>query len=159
MAWLELGSETLTSDTINGITIDHSAVKFNQAIIYSTQDRNTKPPTITVSGDSTSIAYRKSDNGGAEGTDVNVDEFRLADGTGNNAGFSINHVFNISGEEKLGISSYVNANAVGAGNPPARSVRVWKDDTSAQFTTMRFRMTDGASLTYAGTNFTLLGTD
>tara|TARA_R110000851_G_scaffold234964_1_gene387508 strand:- start:22 stop:606 length:585 start_codon:yes stop_codon:yes gene_type:complete len=162
MAWYKAGSETLATSTVNGITITPTVVsKSNQYLIDSMVDSNTKPPTLKFSGTSTSIAYRKSDNGNNGGADTystGEPDVRLADGTGNMQGFNVGYVCNISGEEKLGINFYVNAGAVG-NTATNRSERVFKDATTAQFTSALFRMTGGASNVVADSNFTVLGSD
>ena len=161
MAWGKAGSETLATSTVNGITITpSSASMFNQYMIHSMVDSNTKPPTLKLSGTSTSIAYRKSDNGVTDPTpSTGEPDVRLGDGTSDMQGFNVGYVCNISGEEKLGINFYVNAVGIGAGSAPARSERVFKDATTAQFTSLRFRMHTGATNTIADSNFTVLGSD
>jgi len=161
MAWGKAGSETLATSTVNGITITpSSASMFNQYMIHSMVDSNTKPPTLKLSGTSTSIAYRKSDNGATDPTpSTGEPDVRLGDGTSDMQGFNVGYVCNISGEEKLGINFYVNAVGIGAGSAPARSERVFKDATTAQFTSLRFRMHTGATNTIADSNFTVLGSD
>ena len=161
MAWAKAGSETLATSTVNGITITPSSASiFNQYMIHSMVDANQKPPTLKLSGTSTSVAYRKSDNGVADPTpSTGEPDVRLGDGTSDMQGFNVGYVCNIAGEEKLGINHYANAMSTDAGTAPARSERVFKDATTAQFTSLRFRMHTGASNVVAGSNFTVLGSD
>ena len=161
MAWAKAGSETLATSTVNGITITPSSPSiFNQYMIHSMVDANQKPPTLKLSGTSTSVAYRKSDNGAADPTpSTGEPDVRLGDGTSDMQGFNVGYVCNIAGQEKIGINHYVNAGAVGSGTPIASSERVFKDATTAQFTSLRFRMHTGASNVVAGSNFTVLGSD
>ena len=161
MAWNKAGSETLATSTVNGITITPSSASiFNQYMIHSMVDANQKPPTLKLSGTSTSVAYRKSDNGAADPTpSTGEPDVRLGDGTSDMQGFNVGYVCNIAGQEKLGINHYANAMSTDAGTAPARSERVFKDATTAQFTSLRFRMHTGASNVVAGSNFTVLGSD
>jgi len=161
MVWGKLGSITLATNTTNGITITPSSPsKLNQYMIHSMVDANQKPPTLKLSGTSTSVAYRKSDNGAADPTpSTGEPDVRLGDGTSDMQGFSVGYVCNIDGQEKLGIHHYVNAVTTNSGTAPARSERVFKDSTTAQFTSLRFRMHTGASNVVAGSNFTVLGSD
>ena len=162
MAWGKAGSETLATSTTSGITITPSSASiFNQYFINSMVDSNTKPPTLKLSGTSTSMAYSKSDNGNSGGADTNSTEepdFRLADGTSDMQGFNVGYVSNIYGEPKLGINFYVNAMAIGS-TAISRSKRACKDSTTAQFTSALFRMNLGASNVVADSNFTVLGSD
>ena len=160
MAWGKAGSETLATSTTSGITITPSSASiFNQYFINSMVDSNTKPPTLKLSGTSTSIAYRKSDNGATDPTpSTGEPDVRLGDGTSDMQGFNVGYVSNIYGEPKLGINFYVNAMAIGS-TAISRSKRACKDSTTAQFTSALFRMNLGASNVVADSNFTVLGSD
>ena len=160
MAWYKAGSETLATSTVNGITITPSSASiFNQYMIHSMVDSNSKPPNLKLSGTSTSIAYRAINNGTIQTGITGESDLRLGDGTSDMQGFNVGYVCNITGEEKLGINFYVNAMATTVGTAPSRSDRVFKDSTTAQFTSLRFRMHTGAANVIAGTNLSALGSD
>ena len=160
MAWSKSGSITLATSTVNGITITpNSASIFNQYMIHSIVDSNGKPPTLKLSGTSTSVSYRAITNGSIQTGVAGDPDFRIGDGTSDKQGFSVGYVCNIAGEEKLGKNFYVNAGVFGRLNAISRSDRVFKDSTTAQFTSLRFRMHQGATNTIADSNFTVLGSN
>jgi len=81
---------------------------------------------LRINGDSSdSYSFRESLNGGADTTATNVDVMRLRVNNSNNE-FSKTYLVNVSGEEKLAISSTIAQNTAGAANAPARGEIVSK---------------------------------
>lgn len=156
MVWAKNGTVTAVSQSLTGLT----ATKFNQIMNHVIDNGSAIDVDLRIDNLSTSTyAYRESDNGSADATNVSQTEFTLDDATGATERFSIIYGINIAIEEKLFISHTVDANTAGAGTAPQRVEAVGKQSgTSTAWTRLDILETQAGAFT-SDSNLTILGTD
>jgi|TARA_R110000851_G_scaffold314317_1_gene476287 hypothetical protein len=113
-----------------------------------------------LNGDTgTNYAYRRSVDGGADGTSTSIAQIYLGMSCASNDQFSVAYFFNISTEEKLMMSNGVKQNTAGAANAPSRGEAVGKH---AQTTNPIDEITlynDGSGDYDTSSNLSVLGSD
>ena len=126
MAWGKAGSTTLTSSGDTITVSDLSVNKFNIFLCNSLGTGGNVDQSWQFNDNTNSVyAYRRSSDGGTDGTTVSTNRIHVAD-SGANPVFSVVYAVSITGEEKLVISYAVEASSAGAGNAPTREEVVGK---------------------------------
>ena len=133
--WEELASVELggANANLSSGTITAKKYLWIQAFIKKTSAST--EVTVQYNNDTGSnYARRKSNNGGADGTDVSQGKIDLEGGASSNTFFNM-FVINNSANEKLGICNMIRVGTTGAGTAPNRTENVNKwANTSAQIT-------------------------
>ena len=160
MAWGKAGTNTLSGAQCNNVVTGITASKTNQFFGHAISGVGVNQAEMQFGNgsiDGSSIyAFRKSDNGGADGTSPNTSVFKLHNSSSQQDKFYVGYIVNIASEEKIGIGHIVEANTAGAGNAPNRAESVGKwTNTSVQFDQMEHQSTNLQS----DTNLTVLGSD
>ena len=165
MAWSKQGSETLLS-VADEIDVTTTPATFNTVLVHwvaaGTIDNSIKTGSTTIDTGS-NYAYRKSTNGGADGTG-GTSQTRFDVGVGGYAtdSFSVIYFINISSKEKLFMGWLCHQNVVGAGSFPHRNAIVCKwANTSNQADILQARESSSGTVNdlAADTNISVLGTD
>ena len=160
MAWRKAGTNTLSGAQSNNVVTGITANIFNQFfghVISGSGVNQVEMQFGNGSIDGSSIyAFRKSDNGGADGTSASTSVFKLHNSSSQQDKFFVGYIVNIASEEKIGIGHIVEANSAGGGNAPNRAESVGKwTNTSVQFDQMEHQSTNLQS----DTNLTVIGSD
>ena len=160
MAWIKLGSTTLTTtaDVINSGTFTASKFIFGMTHIFASGGNKAPDLRFDQTG-GTAYATRYCPNGGADvATETSQPDIKGIGPTGDDD-FVIYYAVNIGTEEKLVIMSQVNRNALGSGYFPYREETVGKyAQTSAQVTEVGIINTSTGDYT-ADSNFTAIGSN
>ena len=160
MAWGKAGSTTKSSAG-TGLSVSClTASDINFVLIHQLSSTNVSPEYRLDGNCNTDYAYRKSNNGGADGTVTSDNNAQIDSNGGNNDKFAILFFSNVDGEEKLAISFLVDRNTAGAGNAPNRTEGVSKVDTTTN--TGQFTAIDAETGGYAigaDSNVSVLGSD
>ena len=161
MAWGKNGTPTTKVSAGTGLAIsDLTAYKFNVILTHQLSSTNVSPEYRLDSNSNTDYAYRKSANGGTDGTTTSDNNAQIDSSGGNNDKFAILYFCNLDSEEKLAISFLVDRSTAGAGTAPNRTEGVSKCDTTTN--TGQFTAIDVETGGYAintGSNISALGTD
>ena len=158
MAWITNGTPNTLAAPADDIDItDLTGKKFNQFLNHKITSGDTSVNYTFNNDSAANYALRLSNNGGADGTGVNLTKLDFWQDLTDT--FEIFYVFGISSEEKLVIDFIVGQGAVGAANTPTRVEYVAKwVNTSA--TIDRIDCNNDQSGDYAvDTNLSALGTD
>ena len=155
MAWGKAGSTTLASTGDTLTTTGMTASIFNQFLFHTLASGNADTRYKYNSTDQ--MALRYSQNGGSDATSTSdTPPQQIWVGYGDH--FNVNYMLNISGKEKLVITSDLTATATGAGTAPARMESVHKSVQSDQIT--EINISNGGSGDYlTDSNLTALGSD
>lgn len=159
MAWIKLGSTTLTTtaDVINSGTFTASKFIFGMTHIFASGGDKAPNLRFDQTG-GTAYATRYSANGGTDVGEIGQPDIKGI-GTTDDDDFMIYYNNNIGNEEKLVIMHQVNRNNTGAGYFPYREETVGKYvQTSAQVTEVGITNTGTGDYT-ADSNFTAIGSD
>jgi hypothetical protein len=158
MAWSKNGTpDTLTSSGTTIEVTDVAGTAFNLFLTHHLNTGGTAKPAWSMNDDATSQhAERWSLNGGAETTTTSVNFFDPA-GAPSEDWFIMGYFVDISGEEKLFITSWCRAGAAGAGTAPQRFEHVGKFTGG---TITKFEgIIGGTGSADTDSNLSLLGTD
>lgn len=161
MTWQKNGTPDTLGSTGDTLSIsDLTAKTFNQILSHelTTGIINTNYQLAGVTA--TDYARRRSRNGAADSTLTSQTNMAYGNGDASDH-FNIDHIINISGEEKLLIGFGVEGNTVGAGNAPHKVEMVGKMDTttdSGQFTQVDIDNSDTGGY-IIDSNLSALGTD
>jgi hypothetical protein len=160
MAWAKNGTPDTLGGSADVMTIsDLTATKFNVILGHKLATTSTDFNITYDNNTATDYTSRYSDNGGADGTQINAAK-TIHTGSGTIDEFVVGYIINIASEEKLSIS-FGMGGATGAGTAPARREAVGKVDTttnSGQFT--RIDVTNAGAGDYlTSSNVSMLGTD
>jgi hypothetical protein len=142
--WEELASVELGSagDTIDSGTI--TAKKYLWVQCYNKASGNAQANIRFNSDSGGNYARRFSNNGGADGTDINQDRIKLGAGSVTVPYLTNFFVVNNSSNEKLVICNTVGQNTAGAGNAPDRAEIAGKwANTSSQITSVQITNDQG----------------
>ena len=155
MAWERLAHVALSGAGDSLASGTFTAKKSIKVIVHIIASGDVEPR-FRFNGDSgANYSYRKSSNGGSDGTSTSI---TYADTYGGNAGntYIVSEITNISAKEKLMITHTMGTTA-GAGNAPDRREYVQKwANTSAQITSIE--VSNGGSGDFAiGSYITVLG--
>lgn len=160
MAWEKLDTQTLTGVNDNITTGTIAQKKFIQIISNAIQsgliDYQQRVGTGTIDTGN-NYSRRQSVNGGAESTSVNRTNIDESSST-TSPRMMISYISNISGNEKLIQTFFVNAGTLGSGNAPNRSETVGKWVTSTQFDITEVYNSQSGDYA-ADSNLTVFGTD
>lgn len=161
MAWTKNGTPTTKGSAGTGLAIsDLTAYKFGVILTHQLSSTSVSPEYRLDSNSNNDYAWRKSGNGGTDGTVSSDDNAQIDSHGGNNDKFAILYFANIDSEEKLAISFLVDRNTAGANSVPNRTEGVSKCDTTTN--TGQFTAIDVETGGYAidtGSNITVFGTD
>ena len=131
MVWIKLGSTTLGSAGDDLDITSMTANTFNQFILHTLSTAVKDHRLTTDDNGATDYAWRRSANGTAD-VATYINEQYIDINSGNNGArdcFNVIYGVNVSGKEKLFISSNTETDT-GAGNAPKRNEVVSKIDTS-----------------------------
>ena len=164
MAWGKLGSVTTAatvSDITTGVFTDNKFIT-SMNYIDDTPSHNTSGAIRvgkTTIDTGANYAERVTQNGAADGTAVNNNYMQLGFDGGNQ--LMITYGINISGEEKLFITSLSHQSGAGAGNAPNRREGVGKwVNTSNQYDIYQITaQTGGTRQISSDSNLSVLGSD
>ncbi len=161
MAWGKAGTTTLSGSGANMDITSMTASKFNQILCHvSGTSASTFCETLFNSDTGSNYANRASQNGGTDFTRINATDLNMFESYGNTTGaFLVSYFSNISGQEKLGVSSSVReANSAVSALPEFDEVGyLW--NTTDQITSMSFTPQSGtvdtdSNLSILGSNIT-----
>ena len=150
--WEPLGSTTLSTAGTN-IEVTFTAKKYLMVKVFAVSAGNNADMSMQFNNDTgTNYSYRRSNNGGADGTNNNaifiIGGFSIPSGQ---ELFKTMIIDNQSNKEKLAIIHEVSVDGAGAGTAPLRSELVGKwANTSSQITTIDF---NSSSQNYASGSF------
>lgn len=161
MAWTKLETTTLVA---KATTVDVTIVskKFITIMSHAIAITANLYPEIELNADTGSnYAYRRSINGGADGSGGSYKALFPTNTpvATTETFFSISHICDISGKERLGISQDVFSEASGATNAPSRQEHVSKWTNTADALTTVKRTEDGSGEYDTGSNVSIIGTD
>jgi len=159
MAWGKNGTPSTLTGAGDTITIsDLTAKQFEVVLIHTLTSGATYPVLSFNNNGNTVYAMRYSQNGAADGTGVSTSNYDF--GIQPNADeFIVVYICDISGQEKLGISSLLST-LTGAGTAPIRLEAVIKFVPSPNVTITRVDITNsGAGDFVTGSNISAIGTD
>ena len=160
MAWGKAGSTTTTSSASSMDSGTMSASKFNQILCHvSGLSASTFCETL-FNGSTSGYDSRAKQNNGADFTRTSATDLNMFESYGNTTGaFLVSYFSNISGQEKLGVSSSVReANSAVSALPEFDEVGyLW--NTTDQITSMSFTPQSGtvdtdSNLSILGSNIT-----
>jgi len=161
MAWAKNGTPETKSGAGTGLAItDLTASKLNQFLIHQLASTNVSPEYRLDSNSNTDYAWRKSSNGGTDGTTTSDNNAQIDSAGGNNDKFAVMFSCNIDSEEKLAISFLVDRNTAGAATAPNRTEGVSKVDTTTN--TGQYTSIDSETGGYSigiGSNISALASD
>ena len=124
MAWRKAGTNTLSGAQTNNVITGLTANTFNQFFTHAISGVGANQVEMqfgngSIDG-SSDYAFRKSDNGGSDGTSASTSVFKLHNSSSQQDKFGVGYIVNIASEEKIGIGHIVEANTAGAANAPLR---------------------------------------
>ncbi len=157
--WKELGRTTLGSA---GDTIDVTSLadKRYYMILGNMIPTGTVNTVLRLNSDTgTNYAWRYSQNGGADATDVSRNLGLLEPNTFTTPNFNVDFISNLSTKEKLWLGHNIIQNTAGAGTAPERAeiVGKWANTTDAINAISQTNTTTGGYLT--GSEVVVLGWD
>ena len=160
MTWGKAGTNTLSGAQTNNVVTGMTASKTNQFLTHAISGVGANQVEMQFGNGSidgaTNYAFRKSDNGGADGVSASTSVFKLHNASSQQDKFAVGYIVNIASEEKIGIGHIVEANTAGAGNAPLRAESVGKwANTSVQFDQIEHQSENLQS----DSNLTVLGSD
>ena len=162
MAWAKLTSKTLTG-TDNTITTDtFTGKKFIQVLIHEFTGTTGDYGMMQLSGDGTGVyANRYSRNGGGDNTKISDDNMLLDSSDESNAGFYVNYLCGITGEEKLQIGFACLFSTAGAGTAPTRmeTVNKFVPSPDVDITSILYDSNNDTKTCLIDSNISALGTD
>lgn len=160
MAWEKNGTPDTLSSAGDTLTIsDMSALEFNDILCHVIDNASAIDKDFRVDNISTSTyAYRESDDGSTDVTNINQTEITLDDTSAATERFTVGEGLNITSEEKLFIFHTVDAGTAGAGTAPSRVETVGKQTASSQYTRIDVLNTQAGSFDI-DSNLSALGTD
>ena len=137
MAWGKNGTPKILTVSGDTITIsDLTSKVFNHLSSYLIQKTGNIRAAFRIGNGSidsgTNYSNTDGENGAAH-TGSTSQTYHKTSGSNGYNGFVISHSVNPSSKEKLFISFYAGANAVGAGNPPTRMESSGKSTLSSQY--------------------------
>ena len=157
--WQELASVEVSSTTSSFDSGTFAAKKYLMFTLTKEKTGGYVNPKLHFNDDSTTYAFRYSDDGGSDSTSTSRDHIDLRAGELDGRSLTIGYIINKSNKEKLVIAHSTNANSEGAGNAPTRNEVVGKwDDTSSQITKLNFTESAGGSFA-SGTKLKVWGAD
>ncbi len=161
MAWQKNGTPDTLGSLGDSLTIpDQTSTIFNMSMAHllaSGAIQHKMRFGFDSVDSATNYAWRRSGNGGSDGTASSVNEINANQSTADI--FAISYTINISAEEKLSIGFTSEQSAVGAGNAPSRMEFVGKwANTSTQYNNVNV-FQDNVGDFAIDTNLSALGTD
>jgi len=163
MAWAKNGTSNTLGSSADTITIsDQTKTKFNVILNHTLNTGGATRVSLRVgdgSVSSTGYAYRRSTNGGADGTFTSTDRIHASSGAVADDEFTISYIASISGEETLAITHDVRRSTAGAGNAPTRDETVGKWVTGTSQIDNINSFNDQAGSYDTDSNLTAIGTD
>lgn len=133
MAWAKEGSDTLTSagDTITLSSL--TDVDFHVILANSIPSGLARHAIRLNSDTGTNYAWRQSNNGAADGTEVSNSRMVIQGDNTATVEFSVSYMINIPAEEKLLINFDIKGMTAGAANAPTRqeTVSKWANTSNA----------------------------
>lgn len=156
LTWQKNGSVTAVSQSLPSLT----ALIFNQILNHVIDNGSAIDVDLRIDNISTgTYAYRESDNGSSDVTQISQTEITLDDTSAATERFSVVYGINIAAEEKLFIGFVVDANTAGAANAPSRVEVVGKQvGVSVAWTRLDILETQAGAFTSVS-NLTALGTN